>query len=377
MKVLQWFACSMSVACLMAATPAAVNAQAVGGKGDFQVPTLGDFVVLQDNKTLVLSVPSAGQLLYYDTVANKELKNVDVEFQPAAMALQGDKLFVANKGTATIHVVDAASGKSSKEIKISGSDPIQKLACFPGKGPLYATTEALDVYAIEPMTGKATKTKASGQEIVVDPAGGKFVYTSVYNSAKDKLLVQELPGKSFTIRLVKGQTTNLLLKYQVEGAELKLVAANHNAGSGGPWFSVSRDGKRIAMSGPYRGGPKGKGLNFNITVFETSDLTTPAGTLEHSAFPRAIAFHPRLDLVATIESGNPKKAVVFNAKSNAKKGSFDVPNLSSFPFRVLFGGEGTKLISAVGMLKSGRQEAAVAITLHELTLTADQKAQLK
>lgn len=376
MKAIRLFAFCLGIAYLAFTPETSLQAQQGGGKGDFQVASVGDLVVLPDAKTLVVSVPSAGQLLYYDTVEKKELKKFEMDFQPAVMAVQGTKLFVANKGTATIHVVDTATGKSTKEIKLANSDPIQKLACHSSKGMLYATTDALDVFVIDPMSGKATKTKAVGQEIVVDPVDGKFVYTSVYSSTKDKLLVQELPGNSVSIRLVKGKTTNLLMKYQVNGTNLKPVAANQNAGSGGPWFSVSRDGKRIAMSGPFRG-PNVKGLSFNITVFETSDLTTAAGTLDHSFFPRAIAFHPQLDLVATIEDGNPKKAHVFNAKSNAKKESLNVPNLSSFPFKIVFGGEGTKLISAVGMLKTGRQDAAVAITVHDLNLTDEQKDQLK
>ena len=169
------------------------------------------------------------------------------------------------------------------------------------------------------------------------------------------------------------------MKYKVDGADLKLVAVNENPGAGGPWFSVSRDGKQVAMSGPYRG-PNVKGLSFNIMVFETSDLTTPAGTLEHSFFPSAIAFHPQLDLVATIESGSPKKAYVFNAKSHAKKDEFVLPDPSSFPFKVIFGGEGAKLISAVGMVKTGTGPNGaeyVAITVNDLTLTDAQKDQLK
>jgi hypothetical protein len=43
---------------------------------------------------------------------------------------------------------------------------------------------------------------------------------------------------------------------------------------------------------------------------------------------------------------------------------------------VIFGGEGSQLISAVGLLKTGRQDAAVAITVHDLTLTGDEKTHL-
>ncbi len=162
----------------------------------------------------------------------------------------------------------------------------------------------------------------------------------------------------------------------MQGVELTLVGSNANAGSGGPWFAVSRDGKHVAMSGPYRPA-NAKGLSFNIAVFDTNDLTTIAGSLEHDFFTRAIAFHPQLDLVATLVDGNPKKAMVFSSKSYVKKDTFFVPNLSSFPFKLIFGGEGTKLISAVGMLKSGRQDTAVAISIHDLTLTDEQRAQLK
>jgi hypothetical protein len=350
MTVVRLLACCAGIVCL-ALVPAA-RAQEPGGKGDFQVPTMGGMVVLADGKTLVVSVPSAGELLFYDTVEKKELKKVETDFQPTAMAVQGTTLFVVNKGTSSIHAIDTASGKRTKEIKIEKCGPLNQLACHPAKGLLYATTDALEVYSIDPASGKATKTKAVGQEIVVDPTGEKFVYTS---------------------HIGKGQKVQSLLKFQVNGADLKPVAANPNAGSGGPWFSVSRDGKRIAMSGPYR--PSNvKGLTFNIGVFETRDMTTAAGSLDHSFFPSAIAFHPQLDLVATIEGG---KAHVFSAKANTKKESLDVPKASTFPFKLIFAGEGTKLVSALGMLKTGRQDTAVAITVHDLTLTDEQKEQLK
>ena len=373
MKVVQWFTALIGGVCLLLAPATAVQAQDSGGHGDFQAPTMGDLVVLPDAKTLVVSVPSAAQLVYYDTVNKTELKKVDEDFQPAAMAVQGDKLFVVNKGTATIEVVEAATGKAVKEIKVSGSDPIEYLACHPSKGLLYAATKAQDVYSIDPEAGKATKTAATGETIGVDPPNGDFVYTGIFSATKDRIIAQEVGGHSVNFHLVRGHNTTPLLKYKVDGADLKLVAANQNAGSGGPWFSVSRDGKYIAMSGPYRTNPAI--LDMNIMVFETSDLTTPAGTLDHSFFPRAIAFHPQLDLVATIEANGP--AYVFNAKSHAKKETFNLPGPFTFPAKVIFGGEGRKLISAVGMVQNGRQDATVAITFHDLNLTDDQKEQLK
>jgi len=87
--------------------------------------------------------------------------------------------------------------------------------------------------SIDPETGKATKTKAVGQEVVVDPAGEKFVYTSVFSSTRDRLIVQEMPGTRVSIQLAKGKTANLLMKYQINGADLNPDAGNPNAGSVG------------------------------------------------------------------------------------------------------------------------------------------------
>ncbi len=184
--------------------PGTKSPTATSGQERFQVPTLGDLVMLADGRILVLSVPTAGQLIYYDTVADKQVKKVDVEFQPAAIALKGKNLFVAAKGTATLHVLDAESGKEIRELKVPG-EPIKNLACHPNQGLLYAANEGLDIYAIDPDANTITKTKASGQEIVVDPVDGKTVYTSVFKSTSDRLLVQELPGgKSISIKLLKG-----------------------------------------------------------------------------------------------------------------------------------------------------------------------------
>lgn len=61
----------------------------------FDLPPPEGWVMMFDNITLIVSVPEKAQLVYFDTVANKEMKRVDMDFQPGALALQGTTLFAA------------------------------------------------------------------------------------------------------------------------------------------------------------------------------------------------------------------------------------------------------------------------------------------
>jgi hypothetical protein len=81
----------------------------------------------------LLSLTAEGKLGFFDTAADKEVKQVEVDFKPTVLARQGDQLFAVAKGTAIVHVLEAASGKEVKQIRVPG-EPIQALACHPGKG---------------------------------------------------------------------------------------------------------------------------------------------------------------------------------------------------------------------------------------------------
>src|SRR5262249_23530698 len=154
--------------------------------------------------------------------------------------------FVATSGSPVIHVLDVESGKEMKKIK-AGDEIVESVACHPAKGLVYVSNENLDVLSIDPESGKVTKTKGAGQRLVVERSDGGIVYTSIYRPAKNVLLVQDLPGGQMKMQLVKGGAKNILLKFQAKGADLKCVAGNDNGGAGNSNFSVSRDGKFIAM----------------------------------------------------------------------------------------------------------------------------------
>src|SRR5437899_7304991 len=78
-----------------------------GGETKFNLPAMGGFAVSPDNSTLVVSLTAKAELVFYDTIAGKEKKRVTVEFQPTQM-VWGDKvLFVAQKASGQVHILDA------------------------------------------------------------------------------------------------------------------------------------------------------------------------------------------------------------------------------------------------------------------------------
>jgi hypothetical protein len=229
-----------------------------------------------------------------------------------------------------------------REISLPG-EPIARLDCHPAKGLLYAVNLNHEVYSIDPDKGTHQKTAAKGQLLAVDPSEGKFVYSGIQKPIQDVLVIQELGGNKVKLSLQQANTRALMLKYAVEGNELKLVAANDNAAVNGRGMAVSADGKRVAMAGG--GGWRSKTdprANYAIAVFETAKMSDLQGQVDTGPYPNNIAFHPVLNLGA---AWNTQEIILFNAKSFVKKDTFKTED-SSFNHSgyLLFGGRGTKVI---------------------------------
>src|SRR5689334_16669775 len=107
--------CLMTKHCVRLVLAAAILVLAVdrgrGGEVKFDLPAIGGGSASPDGSTLVVSLTTKTQLVYYDTAAGKEAKRVTVEFQPTAVAWGGKVLFVAQKASGLVHVLDAATGK--------------------------------------------------------------------------------------------------------------------------------------------------------------------------------------------------------------------------------------------------------------------------
>jgi hypothetical protein len=336
-----------------------------------QLPSVGGMVVAADGKTLVIAVPTTGKLVFVDSVAGREIKSVDVGFQPAALARQGKTLFAATTGAPTIHAIDIETGKKVKEFELGG-EAVDKIACHPTKGYLYATNANYEVHAIDPATGKSTKTRANGRYVAVDPTDENLVYTNLHHSGKDIVIVQELPGrKAFRVELIKGRSQLVLMKYAAKGTDLACLAVNDNAATGGTGFGISQDGKLVAVAGQYKA-PKQKGITHNVAGFSTSDMTGMKGQYQMSYFPRAIAFHAQLDMVAIVQEGVKPEISVFNSASFVKVDSFKLPRDALGTYQLIFAGEGTKVVCATTSRKAG-----VNVEFHPLSITDDQRAELK
>ncbi len=240
----------------------------------FKLPFLRGGVMLKDGRTLVVSVPSQAMLVYYDTVEDKELMRPELDFKPTFIAAQGDKLFVATDRTSKIHVLEAATAKELAEISLPG-EPVQAIACHPVKGLVYAVNLEGDVYAIDPAKATAVKTKAAGQYLAVDPSDGLTVYTGIQKPIQRELVVEEGPGNSVKISLSSTNIRGTVLKYKVDGNDLKLAGANENACVNGKNIAVSPDGKQVAFAGAggWRSLTDPLRPVYGVAVYDTKDMS--------------------------------------------------------------------------------------------------------
>ncbi|MBP3959788.1 PQQ-binding-like beta-propeller repeat protein [Gemmata sp. G18] len=324
-------------------------------------------VLTPDTKTLILSAPNEGELLYINTETEKETKKVTLSFKPLALAVQGKSLFASTKGAGTIHALDLETGKVKKQFKIAG-EPILNLACHSTKGLLYATNAAGEVFAIDAESGKVTKTKARGQMIVVDQTDGKFVYTGIRASISEQLVIEQGPDAKTKVPLEVAESRAIMLKFAVDGAALKLAAVQDNAALNGKGIALSADGKQIAMAGGGGWASKIKQKkSYGVAVFDTSDMKTMIGEVECGAYPYSVSFHPVLNLGVVVKRGNQLN--VFDGKSLAKKASIKAPG--GEPAQILYAINGTKIVQFVN---SGTQ---TTISFHPLELGEQDQELLK
>lgn len=335
------------------------------------LPAPGGWAMTPDNVTLIVSLPEQGKLVYFDTVAGKELNRVEVDFKPAALAIQGDTLFAAGKGTSMVYALDAKTGKAKKEYSLE-SDAVVQLACHPKQGLLYASTTKLGVYAIDPAGGEVTKTKARGTFLAVDPVDGKHVYTG-WQPPLDEfgdVVVEEGADGKMKFYWDRWGKRAVIMKYAVAGPRLKFVAGQNNAAVNGWVLRLTPDGKRVMILGGGGWRPKGEGTGggYVVALYNTDNLEAMVGQAPHGT---DIIFHPVLSLGVTNHSG--ADLTVFNAKSLAKRGTVHIAKGGDQrQFLLTFGGKGTKVLVWNGEDVKNRQ----GLHFIPLALNADEQAAL-
>jgi len=311
----------------------------------FNFSGMGGFAVSPDNATLVVSLTSKTELVFIDTVAGKETRRVQVEFQPTAMAWADKVLFVGQKGSGNIHIIDVKSGKETGMGSAGG--PVKNLTV--AKGVCFASTSNREVVAID-AKGAVTKSKVQGTFIMAD-ARGEYVYTCIDGKAttdvgRNAVSGTELtPGKVFFRSLRTSLINVQSMGVSADGKQFGVVA-------GGGWSDLERK------------------KHYSVPLYSTDDMKSQLGELETGAYPCGMATHPVLPLMFAC---NGKEGSVFSAKSYAPAEKFKAPRETlgaATPSVLAFVGRGEKLAWGATNGDMG------TLKIYDLKLTEEQRAEV-
>lgn len=309
----------------------------------FEVAAPSGWLLWHDQVTLVVAQPKTAELVYFDTLAEEELRRVTLDFAPGKMVAQGDDFFVAVDGGGLVYQLDFESGEVRKEYTVPGNG-ITDLACHPEDGPIYAATSTYEVFAIDSKSRRVTKTEAVGNRVKVDPVEGRAVYTGVLrNDVTDVFLIKV--GRRGGIRIIYDRwgPRSGILKYRTAGRRLRFDGVQENATVNAYQLYMTPDGKHIMMTGgggwrPPADSP-GTGGGYYTAVFATSNLKTMVGKAPHAM---NVAFHPKLRLAVGNHSG--RDLHLFDPRSFAEKETIHLADGADMrPLLLTFVGKGTKI----------------------------------
>ena len=130
---------------------------------------IAGWVMLSDGVRLIVALPDQNQLVYIDTVANKELKRVKLPFKPYLLAVQQKRLFVSARTEQTrndVHVLDVDTAEEKKTLALPGSW-LTDMVCSREKGLVYAFESDGTPIAFDPGVGSASRVVILAEPVVM------------------------------------------------------------------------------------------------------------------------------------------------------------------------------------------------------------------
>jgi predicted Zn finger-like uncharacterized protein len=272
------------------------------------LPHIGGWVMLPDGVTLICSLPDQAQLVYIDTAASKELKRVGLAFKPELLTVQGKRLYASVQNASVVHVLNLETGENQKEITVAGGG-ITDMVCHPDHGLVFIARPNSDRIAyIDPETYATGITQAPVSVVGVNPMIAN-VYPAV-DPVRSDILYVAYQNNLRRVMNFPNQTPNdtVLVKYLVGGRSLQEVGMNQGVAQHGYVVRVTRDGKKVAVSGGagYFSGGGLSGYKADLVgLFAADKLTSVAGVVNCGAHPSDLAFHPVLDLGVVEQESDP------------------------------------------------------------------------
>jgi hypothetical protein len=331
----------------------------------------GGFAVTPDLVHLIVSQPETAELVFFDTLTEKETDRLEMDFQPNAMALRDDSLFVTAKGASSVYELSLKTKKVKNDFSIP-ADGISRIAAHPKKPLLFVSTLNFEVYGIDTSSGKSFKTSAMGDHLAVSP-DGQSLYTGMQpRSSNGVLLIDETPDGKIRFLFDRWGIRSTLARYKISGQKLSLASSQANATVNGWMMHLSPDGKRLMITGGGGWRPPaeaGAGGGYVTAIFNAENLSAKLGQGPHA---EAVVYHPVLDFAAAAGAGH--NLVLFNGKSFKERETIKFSQGGGGGREVLaFVGKGTKVA-----LFNGANPAVNTEGLHffEIDLTKEERARL-
>lgn len=335
--------------------------------GSLGLPKISGWAMLDDGLTLVVALPERAKLAYVDTLAEKEIKQVDLPFKPDLLALQGKRLFASVSGGGAIHVLDL-DGVDHGSVRLP-SGPAAGLACHREKGPLFAAipdpTLAGAVVAIDPISGSIAYAgqmipnsmdpkKVAGLALAADPTNPQGFYSmgpwiGGRHATPGRTLIRANIRGTIHFRPYSGppykpphhdpqaMPTGLVAlvgEYAINSKVARADSTVHASGDGRLVGVIDLEGNGVAVL-------TARNLDERVGMMDCPSASD-------------FAFHPALDLAAAEGDGTGRKKertlYLYNGRSLAEVARFPLghgpPDEDDQPNgRLLaFGARGTKLV---------------------------------